>query len=278
MGPGRERYVLRGGQRGYDRLLLLARDRWPDTLAFLQRASVGPGMRCADVGFGGGGVSLELARIVGPGGRVTGIEMDEVNVQLARRKATEANLSNVEFRQMNANDWNEPGAYDLVYSRFLLQHLSAPIDLLRRMWAAVRPGGTLAVEDADFDAWCCDPPNGGFAFFVRTYAEVLRRNGGDPTTGRKLYRYFLEAGIPPPEVHLVEPVRIAGEAKSLPWTTLDGATDAIVSANLATREEIAVQLAELARFGQDPTSLISGPRIYQTWSRRDSSASSPRAG
>ena len=42
-------------------------------------------------------------------------------------------------------------AYDLVYSRFLLQHLSRPVELLPRMWAAVRAGGVIAVEDADFD-------------------------------------------------------------------------------------------------------------------------------
>ena len=67
-------------------------------------------------------------------------------------------VSNVEFLAGNVNDWDEPGAYDVVYARFLLQHLSEPVDMLRRMWAAARPGGRVIVEDPDFDGWCCHPP------------------------------------------------------------------------------------------------------------------------
>ena len=48
-------YVIRDGRPGYDRLALLARERWPDTQALLGRAGVSPGMRCIDIGCGGGG-------------------------------------------------------------------------------------------------------------------------------------------------------------------------------------------------------------------------------
>ena len=48
-------YVIRDGRPGYDRLALLARERWPDTQALLKRAGVSPGMRCIDIGCGGGG-------------------------------------------------------------------------------------------------------------------------------------------------------------------------------------------------------------------------------
>ena len=82
------------------------------------------------------------------------------------------------------------------------------------MWSAVGPGGAIAVEDTDFDGLFCDPPNGGFDFHKRMYPRVLEHNGGDARIGRKLYRYFLEAGIPDPGLHLVQSVDAAGEAKS----------------------------------------------------------------
>jgi 2-polyprenyl-3-methyl-5-hydroxy-6-metoxy-1,4-benzoquinol methylase len=82
-------YVLRGGRQGYDRLAVLARDRWPDTRALLEQAGISPGMRCADIGCGGGAVSLEMARLVAPGGTVTGIDMDEVTISMARRDAAD---------------------------------------------------------------------------------------------------------------------------------------------------------------------------------------------
>ena len=41
-------------------------------------------------------------------------------------------------------------AYDVVYSRFVLEHLPDPLEAIRRMWLAVRPGGLLIAEDGDF--------------------------------------------------------------------------------------------------------------------------------
>ncbi|MCI4342202.1 MAG: methyltransferase domain-containing protein [Thermoplasmata archaeon] len=263
-----ERYVLRGGKEGYERLLVLARNRWPDTLALLGRAGLSPGMRCLDLGCGGGAVSLEMASLVSPGGTVLGLDMDEVGLGLARRAAAERHLTNVEFRQMNANDWDEPNAYDAIYTRFLLHHLREPVELLRRMWAGIRPGGILVVEDADFGGWCSDPPNAGFDFFVRTYREVLGRSGGDPDCGRKLWRWFREAGIPNPQLALVQSVRTGGEEKSLAWSTLEGSAGAITSAGVATPPEMSAALSDLAKFTENPHSLISGPRVFQLWSKR----------
>jgi 2-polyprenyl-3-methyl-5-hydroxy-6-metoxy-1,4-benzoquinol methylase len=263
-----ERYVIRGGKEGYERLLLLSRDRWPDTAALFDRAGLSPGMRCIDLGCGGGEVTLEIARLIAPGGSVTGVDMDEIKLDMGRRAAAARGLGNVEFRQLDVRDWDEPGGYDAVYCRFLLQHLSEPVGLLRRMWAGVRPGGVLIVEDADFDGWCCHPPNEGFDFFLRTYSRVLQRRGGDHAVGRKLYAYFLTAGIPDPQVALVQSLRTEGEEKTLPWSTLEASTEAILSERLASKDEVMAALTTLQRFTADPQTLISGPRIFQLWSRR----------
>jgi len=260
--------VIRGGQEGYDRLLLLARDRWPDTAALFERAGLSKGMRCIDLGCGGGEVTLEIAGLVAPGGSVTGVDLDEIKLDLGRRAAAKRGLDNVEFRPLNVRDWDEPAGYDAVYCRFLLQHLSQPVDLLRRMWAGVRPGGVLIVEDADFDGWCCHPPNEGFDFFLRSYSQVLQRRGGDHAVGRKLYGCFLAAGIADPQVALVQPVQIDGEGKTLPWSTLEASADAILSEGLASEDEVTAALATLEHFTADPRTLISGPRIFQLWSRR----------
>ena len=260
-----ERYVIRGGQAGYDRLLVLARDRWPDTAALFSRAGLRPGNRCIDLGCGGGAVSLEMAKLVAPDGSVTGVDMDEVKLDLARKAAVDRGISNVEFSLENVSSWAEPDSYDVVYSRFLMQHLREPVDLLRRMWAAVRAGGVVIVEDADFDGWCCHPSNDGFDFFVRTYAEAIRRRGGDHATGRKLYEYFLEAGIPSPQVALVQSVSISGEGKEMAWLTLEATGEAILSEGVANTNELAAALASLRHFTDDPTTLIGHPRVFQLW-------------
>jgi SAM-dependent methyltransferase len=169
---------------------------------------------------------------------------------------------------VDVNAWDEPDRYDLVYSRFLLQHLSRPADLVRRMWSAVRPGGVLVVEDADFGALFCEPRNEGYEFFGRMYPLLLERNGGDSSTPRKLFGYFLSAGAPTPEVRFVQDVGSSDEGKALILTTLEFTADAMVAAGLATADEVSAACASLAAFTEDASTLVAGPRVFQLWSRR----------
>jgi ubiquinone/menaquinone biosynthesis C-methylase UbiE len=264
-----EQYAIRGGRPGYDRLKLLAQDRWPATAALLERLGIEPGMRCIDVGCGGGEVSFEIARLVGSDGHVTGIDMDEVKLALGRAAAADRGIANVELRAADVNHWSEEAGYDLVYCRFLLQHLSRPIDLLARMWSAVRPGGVIAVEDTDFDGLFCDPPNEGFDFYWRTIRLLVRKRGGDSTLGRKLHRYFLKAGIQDPSWRMVQDVAYEGVGKVLALSTLEAIADAALAERLATVNEMREAVTSLAAFIEDPTTMVASPRIFQVWRRRD---------
>ena len=263
-----EQYVIRGGQQGYERLTVLARSWRPTTAALFDRVQLGEGMRCLDLGCGSGDVTFEMAQRVGPVGSVTGVDMDEVKLGMARSAAAAQGLANVEFRAMNIYELAEPDSYDLVYSRFVLQHLSRPVDVLRSMWAAVSVGGVIVVEDADFEGSFCDPPNDGFAFWVDAYQRVLEHRGGDPVAGRKLHRHFREAGIPEPEVAVVQRVDRIGDAKTLPYSTVDATADAIVGEGVATAAQVQAALDSLAEFGADPHSLFGSPRVFQVWARR----------
>jgi ubiquinone/menaquinone biosynthesis C-methylase UbiE len=263
-----ERYVIRGGRAGYDRLKVLAAAALPETAELFDRVGVGPGARCLDLACGTGDVSFELARRVGPDGHVTGIDMDEVKLELAREEAATNGHGNVDFDVGNVYDWTEPAAYDVVYCRFLLHHLSRPVDLLRSMWAGVRPGGAIVVEDADFAGAFCDPPNEGHDFYLRSYFSVLERRGGDAAAGQKLHRYFLEAGIPGASLSLRQRVHVDGDAKAIAEFTLEATADALLDEELATTAEIDAALASLTAITADPTTLIGEPRTFQAWARR----------
>ena len=260
--------MIRGGRLGYERLQVLARSWAPTTSALFDRIGLRAGTACLDLGCGAGDVTFEMARRTGPGGRVVGVDMDEVKLDLARRAATAQGLSTVEFRSADVYVWAEPETYDLVYCRNLLQHLSRPVDVLRAMWGAVRAGGVLAVEDADFEGSFCDPPNAGFAFWMEAYQRVLERHGGDPLTGRKLHRYFSAAGIPAPQVTVVQRVDVDGEAKTLPGSTIEATAEAIIREGIASTAEIDAALAALRDVSADPHSIVGSPRLFQVWSRR----------
>jgi SAM-dependent methyltransferase len=270
-----ERYAIRGGRTGYDRLRVLAAARRDSTLELFHIAGLRPGMRCLDLGCGSGDVTFEMAALAGPGGSALGIDMDPAKVQLAREAAQERGLVNASFELGDVNRWQGAAEYDFVYCRFLLQHLARPVDLLRRMWEAVRPGGALAVEDADLEGLFCDPDNDGFSFYVRAYSGVLAANGGDPGCPRRLVRYFREVGIADPQMRLLQGISSSGDAKAMPLLTLEAIADSIVSAGLASAGEVASAIESLAAFTADAESTVSDPRIFQVWAR---AGDAPRAG
>jgi 2-polyprenyl-3-methyl-5-hydroxy-6-metoxy-1,4-benzoquinol methylase len=78
-----------------------------------------------------------------------GSEADGVQLDLVAAELQRLGVSNLELVRQDAMELDAPGAYDVVYSRFLLEHLPDPLEALRRMWQAVRPGGLLIAEDGD---------------------------------------------------------------------------------------------------------------------------------
>src|SRR5262245_40138446 len=114
---GQNDYVLRSGERGAERLKLLARVMWPTTKRLLRQAGLREGMRCLDVGCGAGAVTLKMARWVGPTGLAVGMDMDQRCLELARQQAARKSLRPV-FRAGAVHALGEEAVYDLVFSRF----------------------------------------------------------------------------------------------------------------------------------------------------------------
>ncbi len=127
----------------------------PSTLALLDRVGVQPGMACLDVGCGTGGVAFDLARLVGPEGRVVGLDIDDLRIQEGRRDAAALKVPNVEFRLADIRTVSEPAPeFDLVYSRLLLDNVAYPAKVLSTMYRMLKPDGKLVAECTDYSGWC----------------------------------------------------------------------------------------------------------------------------
>jgi 2-polyprenyl-3-methyl-5-hydroxy-6-metoxy-1,4-benzoquinol methylase len=265
----RAQYIIDGGQKGKDRLKLLAHVMRPTTQQLFEHTGLCAGMSVLDVGCGGGDVTLDMARRVCTHGCVTGLDFDATILELARHDAAAAGLRNVEFRSADALNLEEPPVYDFVYARFLLTHLADPRRGLDGMSRAAKPGGLVVTEDIDFSGYFCYPAYAAFDRYRALYTQAVRLKGGDPDIGLKLAGMFLQAGLAQVGVSLVQPVHREGEGKLLAQITLERIGGAVTAAGLTSSEEVAAILAELTTFAARADTIISLPRIFQVWGTRD---------
>ncbi|MDA8303025.1 MAG: methyltransferase domain-containing protein [Actinomycetota bacterium] len=113
----------------------------------LVRLGLGAGWRCVDVGAGGGDVTVALARVVGPGGRVYAVDIDPASRdEVAEAAASEAGAQVVAITQA-AEELLLPEQVDLAYCRFLLMHVIDPGAVLARMASVTRPGGWVLAQE-----------------------------------------------------------------------------------------------------------------------------------
>jgi SAM-dependent methyltransferase len=193
------------------------------------------------------------------------LDIDDVLLELARGEAAWRGLAHVEFRRANIDDCElEPG-FDLVYSRFLLTHLSQPHRALAKMHRALRPGGVLLVEDVDFDGHFSYPDCDAFRRYIRLYSELSRLRGNDPNIGRRLPELLADAGFESIQILVAQPAAIDGDVKLINPITMELIADSILREGLASENEIARIIAELHEFAKNPRTLLSAARIVQTW-------------
>jgi SAM-dependent methyltransferase len=107
-----------------------------------------PGERVVDVGSGGGIDSLIAAKMVGPTGRVVGVDMTPAMLDTARTSAAAAGLTTVEFRQGLGEALPvEDGWADVVISNGVLNLMPDKDAALREMARVLKPGGRLQIAD-----------------------------------------------------------------------------------------------------------------------------------
>lgn len=117
----------------------------PGTRDHLTRLGLGPGTRCLEVGAGGGSVAFWLAERVAPGGLVVATDLETDFLESA---APDYPTLKVLTHDITAED--PPTGFDFVHARWLVEWLPDKHLALGRMVSALRPGGTLLIEEPDF--------------------------------------------------------------------------------------------------------------------------------
>ncbi len=108
----------------------------------LCRAADAPGAAPAilDLGCGPGNSTAVLAAVF-PGAELTGLDSSPDMIEAARKGGL-----NAEWLVADASAWEPNRRYDLVFSNAVLQWIPEQAALLKKMWAALAPGGVMAVQ------------------------------------------------------------------------------------------------------------------------------------
>ncbi len=264
-------YVL-GTEAAELERLRLQHELWrPAAAEAWRRAGLGSGQRVLDLGAGPGFAALDLARAVGPGGRVLGLELSDTYLAAGRSAAAAAGLAQLELRRHDLRTDPLPDEpFDLVWCRWVAMFLPALEPLLDGLAARLPPGARLVLHEyIHWSSFGLHPHGAAVGRFGVATLESFRAAGGDPDVNRRLPSLLAERGF---RIDHLRPLALIGR----PGDAVAGWIERFVriygrelirqgrwsEADAATAE------AEIAAAGRDPGACWMGPTVLEVQATR----------
>lgn len=248
---------------GHDPLVLeaLGRRRADVTAAFLL-PHLRPGQRLLDAGCGPGSVTVGLAQAVAPGLTVA-LDIDEASLAAARSRARAQGCPQVAFQRADVDRLPlRAESLDVVYLSGVLAHQAerrpAVLAEARRV---LKPGGLIAVSDADYGATLLAPAEPRLTRAWGLVLRVLRARSADPFGARGLRARLRAAGF----------TRVSGSASTETWGDPEATRDAgffwawflgrrhadrVVASRWATHDELRACADAFLAWGAHPDALL----------------------
>lgn len=212
----RYRYLLGDSRRESARLRHQASLWDPTAHALFDRLGVARGWRVLEIGPGQGSLHAELRRRVR--GPVDAVEPSVVFAAGLRRRWHRDGYGAGTLWDCHLIDAPLPrAAYDLIFARWVFLFLPNPEAHLRKLAAALKPGGRLAIED--YSRWTLrmvpEPPE--WDNFLKADGAFFESQGGDVNIGARLPQLYAKAGL---DVVDVTPTTKYGRPGNAEWKWL----------------------------------------------------------
>jgi SAM-dependent methyltransferase len=250
-------YFLGHHEREWDRLAAQHALWGPTFVAALREAGIGRGASVLEVGCGAGDLLADLAGLVGPDGRVAGLERDEAAAARARTRVPQAVITVGDLRTHALG-----GPWDAVVARWVLSFVPDWRAAAERMVAALRPGGLFAVQDYVHDGFLVWPRHPAIDRVIAAYRAAYADRGGDLWLGASLPGLLTARGL----VSSVRPEIRAGRPGEHVWRWVERflhehIDTVVASGHLTEGERAAFERAWTLRLGQTDAILFTPTQV-----------------
>jgi ubiquinone/menaquinone biosynthesis C-methylase UbiE len=119
-----------------------------DTRRLTELLELREGSTVADIGAGSGPLTIRIAQLVGPTGRVFATDVNPKRLEEIREAVAKAGLTNVTVVEGGSNETRLPdGCCDAIFMRLVYHHFADPPRMNASILRSVRPGGRVVVVD-----------------------------------------------------------------------------------------------------------------------------------
>lgn len=221
------------------------------------------GLRCLEVGAGGGSVARWMAREVGPSGRVLATDLNPVRIP--------ADSGYTIMKHNLVTDPVPDGPWDIIHARLVLLHIPERREILTRLAAALAPGGALVIEEwmTSLGRLVLAAPDGEAEALIDEYQDtligkLLPANGNDPTWAGKVHAAMLAEGL----VDVDTTITAQSWAGGTPGALLLGANVGQMRDEFLAAGFTQAKLDRLYELLEDPRLVLRGHFTYSTVGRR----------
>jgi len=266
-----ERYVLGHSQSELRRLRVQAELLDDLTEDVLRRAGIAKGMHVLDLGSGAGDVALLAARLVGPTGRVLGVDRAPEAVESAWVRSTPPGGAPVSFQVADLVDLDLGAQFDLLVGRLVLAYVSDPVAVLRRAVAHLRPGGAVVLQEIDLSTARSHPRLELYHTCLDWIQETFVRANLVVDSGMRLHMVFRGAGLPTPRMISSARADVGRDAPIYDYiaATVRSLLPTMIRLGVTTEEEAGVDTlaTRLLAEATEADALVIAPAFISAWAR-----------
>ena len=155
-----------------------------------------PGADVLDVACGPGTITVDLAGRVGDTGSVVGVDAASDVIQRADALLAEGGSGNCRFEVADVYELRfADDTFDIAHAHQLLKHLTDPVAALLEMARVTKPGGLIAVSEADYGGMIWAPRDGLLDRWMALYHDITDANEVQADAGRYLLGWAQHAGL-----------------------------------------------------------------------------------